>query len=93
MEKIDQILESLYDRVIEPMEAKPQLLDLFGVSGCFTIGAKIQITHCIHGHGYEIGEVVTIIDHEPDEQTSWLCESKNGQWYICEDEGFPVNNR
>ena len=29
MEKIDQILESLYDGVIEPMEAKEQLLDLF----------------------------------------------------------------
>jgi hypothetical protein len=33
MEKIDQILETLYDRVIEPMEAKEQLLDLFAVSG------------------------------------------------------------
>lgn len=33
MEKIDQILESLYDRVIEPLEAKEQLLLLFGVSG------------------------------------------------------------
>lgn len=32
MEKIDQILDSLYDRVIEPMEAKQQLLDLFAVS-------------------------------------------------------------
>ena len=32
MEKIDQILDSLYDRVIEPMEAKEQLLDLFSVS-------------------------------------------------------------
>jgi hypothetical protein len=31
MEKIDQILDSLYDRVIEPIEAKQQLLDLFGV--------------------------------------------------------------
>ena len=29
MEKIDQILDSLYDRVIEPMEVKEQLLDLF----------------------------------------------------------------
>ena len=29
MEKIDQILESLYDGVIEPMEIKEQLLDLF----------------------------------------------------------------
>ena len=33
MEKIDQILESLYGRVIEPIEAKQQLLDLFAVSG------------------------------------------------------------
>ena len=32
MEKIDQILDSLYDRVIEPIEAKEQLLDLFDVS-------------------------------------------------------------
>ena len=31
MEKIDQILDSLYDRVIEPMEAKQQVLDLFAI--------------------------------------------------------------
>ena len=31
MKKIDQILDSLYDRVIEPIEAKKQLLDLFTV--------------------------------------------------------------
>ena len=31
MDKIDQILESLYDRVIEPVEAEEQLLLLFGV--------------------------------------------------------------
>ncbi len=31
MEKIDQILDSLYDRVIEPVEAKEQLLLLFAV--------------------------------------------------------------
>jgi len=32
MEKIDQILDSLYNRVIEPIEAKEQLLLLFGIS-------------------------------------------------------------
>jgi hypothetical protein len=31
MEKIDQILDSLYDRVIEPCEAKEQLLGLFAI--------------------------------------------------------------
>ena len=34
MEKIDQILDSLYDRVIEPVEAKQRLLDLFAASSC-----------------------------------------------------------
>lgn len=87
------ILKKVKNGELTPQVAQKQLFVLFGVSGCFTIGARIQITHCIHGHEYEIGEVVTIIDHEPDERTSWLCESKNGQWYICEDEGFPVNNR
>jgi len=49
MEKIDQILDSLYDRVIEPMEAKEQLLDLFAVSGSFSqkdmenFGAKCML--------------------------------------------------
>ena len=37
MEKIDQILESLYDRVIEPVEAKEQLLLLFSVSSRYSL--------------------------------------------------------
>lgn len=37
MEKIDQILESLYDRVIEPVEAKEQLLRLFSVSSRYSL--------------------------------------------------------
>lgn len=45
MEKIDQILESLYDRVIEPIEAKQQLLDLFAVSGCLY---AFLYNSCIH---------------------------------------------
>ena len=44
MEKLDQILESLYDRVIEPLEAKEQLLLLFAVSGsCRIINDKTKI--------------------------------------------------
>lgn len=40
MEKIDQILESLYDRVIEPVEAKEQLLLLFDVNRSCSCGVK-----------------------------------------------------
>ena len=42
MEKIDQILESLYDRVIEPTEAKEQLLDLFAVSSRNLVSIEIK---------------------------------------------------
>jgi hypothetical protein len=44
MEKIDQILDSLYDRVIEPCEAKEQLLHLHDVSGSLTpFGESIKL--------------------------------------------------
>ena len=90
------ILEKVKNGELTPKVAQKQLFVLFGVSGCFTIGAKIQITKCIHGHEYEIGEVVTIIDHEEEnnQTTSWLCRNVHGkEWYINEEEGIPLNNR
>lgn len=42
MEKLDQILDSLYDRVIEPNEAKEQLLLLFGVSHFYSVGDVVK---------------------------------------------------
>lgn len=45
MEKIDQILDSLYNRVIEPTEAKEQLLeDLFDVIKQENINSPLLIT-------------------------------------------------
>ena len=90
------ILEKVKTGELTTQVAQEQLFVLFGVSGCFTIGAKIQITKCIHGHEYEIGEVVTVIDHEEEnnETTSWLCRNVHGkEWYINEEEGIPLNNR
>ena len=90
------ILQKVKNGELTPQVAQEQLFVLFGVSGCFTIGAKIQITKCIHGHEYEIGEVVTIIDHEEEDNqtTSWLCRNVHGtEWYINEEEGIPLNNR
>ena len=90
------ILQKVKNGELTPQVAQKQLFILFGVSCCFTIGAKIQITKCIHGHEYEIGEVVIIIDHEEEnnQTTSWLCRNVNGkEWYINEEEGVPLNNR
>ena len=90
------ILEKVKNGQLTMQVAQEQLFVLFGIIGCFTIGAKIQITKCIHGHEYEIGEVVTIIDHEEEnnQTTSWLCRNVHGkEWYINEDEGIPLNYR
>ncbi len=42
MGKIDQILDSLYDRLIEPIEAKQQVLVLFGANHCNLDELKIE---------------------------------------------------
>ena len=60
MEKIDQILESLYDRVIEPMEAKEQLLDLFVLSSRTLVPIEIKD---------ELQRRIGIIESETDDFT------------------------
>ena len=60
MEKIDQILESLYDRVIEPTEAKEQLLDLFAVSSRNLVLIEIKD---------ELQRRIGIIESETDDFT------------------------
>ena len=60
MEKIDQILESLYDRVIEPTEAKEQLLDLFAVSSRTLVPTEIKD---------ELQRRIGIIESETDDFT------------------------
>ena len=60
MEKIDQILESLYDRVIEPTEAKEQLLDLFAVSSRNLVSIEIKD---------ELQRRIGIIESETDDFT------------------------
>ena len=94
-EKTLQILTKVKNGELTPQIAQEQLFVLFGISGCFVIGARIQITRCIYGHEYEIGEVVTIIEHEEknNQTTSWLCRNVYGEeWYINEEEGIPLNN-
>ena len=67
-------------------EKKKQLL-IHGVSKSFASGAKVQITHCIKGHEFEIGEFAEIVDYHEDDL--WLAKSlerSKQQWYINEEE-------
>ncbi len=68
-------------------QKKLKLLGIGGVSKSFASGAKVQITHCIKGHEFEIGEIVEIVDYHKDDL--WLAKSlerSNQQWYINEEE-------
>lgn len=87
------ILEKVKNGQLTLQMAKEQLFVLFGVSNCFSIGTKVQITKCINGHEFEIGEIVTIINRENDDngEVMWLCRSARGkEWYIDEEEGIPL---
>lgn len=66
-------------------QAKLNLLTIPVVSKSFAVGVEVEITDCIKGHEFEIGEKVTIVEYDDN---MWICRNKKGiEWYINEDEG------
>ena len=64
-------------------EQSKQLL-IHGVSKSFAVGVDVEITDCIKGHEFHIGEKVTIVENDDN---MWICRNKKGiEWYINEDE-------
>lgn len=54
----------------------------------FKVGDKVKITNCVHGHGFEIGQVVVVVNRFGDDV---LAEDENGEsWYITEEEGVKI---
>jgi len=57
---------------------------IHSVSKSFAVGVEVEITDCIKGHEFEIGEKVTIVEYN---ENWWICRNKKGiEWYINEDE-------
>ena len=55
-----------------------------GVSKSFAVGVEVEITDCIKGHEFKIGEKVTIVEYDDN---MWICRNKKGiEWYINEEE-------
>lgn len=62
-------------------------LNIGDVSKPFIDGAEVQISDNTSGHGFATGEIVVVIDFEPN-YSQWLCEGDSGKrWYINEHEG------
>ena len=65
-------------------QAKLKLLGIPVVSKSFAVGVEVEITDCIKGHEFYIGEKVTIVEYDDN---MWVCRNKKGiEWYINEDE-------
>jgi hypothetical protein len=61
--------------------------DIQNVSKVFAPDARVKITENTSGHEFDIDEIVTIVDFEP-EHSQWRCMGKDGSmWYIGEHEG------
>lgn len=50
----------------------------------YKVGDKVKIVDCTHGHGYGIGDVVTIFKLDEEDQT-YQCDSGMG-WFVTSDE-------
>jgi hypothetical protein len=62
----------------------PELFTIHGVSKSFAVGVEVEITDCIKGHEFHIGEKVTIVENDDN---MWICRNKKGvEWCINEDE-------
>ena len=55
------------------------------------IAKYVKVLHCKAGHGFEIGELLYVIDKSEDEEC-WLCRNAKGlEWYLTEEEFIVVN--
>lgn len=66
------------------LEAKVKKLTIPVVSKSFAVGVEVEITDCIKGHEYHIGEKVKLVEFDDN---MWIARNKKGvEWYINEDE-------
>lgn len=66
-------------------------LNIADVRRSFAFGECVKVLHCLHGHEFEIGEIVCIVG-KSDYDDAWLCRNAKGvEWYLHDEEGEVVN--
>ena len=51
----------------------------------FKVGDKVRVTKCLHGHGFDIDEVVEIIHHNIS-HNDYECENNTDSWFLRDTE-------
>lgn len=85
LEWITHAQEEAMDMILY-LEKMKQNLKTDVVCEHFDIGKRVKINSCIHGHDFDIGQIVEIVDYEPSQTTSWLCTDGTNSWWIGEQE-------
>ena len=52
-------------------------------------GDSVRVIKCLSGHGFRIGEVVTLCN--VNKNFFWKCANENDIWYMKEEEFEPIN--
>lgn len=77
------VLNHKRDEVVSMLKKQ---LSIYNLIQSFAIGENVKVDRCIYGHEFELGQVVTIVEYEPSQTTSWLCSDGRNQWWLSEDE-------
>jgi hypothetical protein len=48
-------------------------------------GDVVRITRCVKGHGFNLGEVVTVVEFDKNSE-GWLCTNGQEYWWLDESE-------
>ena len=51
----------------------------------FKVGDKVRVTKCLHGHGFNINEIVEIIHHNISIE-DYECENSTDSWFLRDTE-------
>ena len=92
-EQVNKLIEKIENDSISHYdfnEVLDMLKDLLVSNKVFAIGQMIKVTSCIHGHEFELNDIVAIIDYEPSQTTQWLCSNGKRKWWLNEDEAIVI---
>ena len=67
-------------------EETTKALSKTNVSKSFSVGKVIEITKCIYGHQFNVGELVRIIKRDSLSEKIWLCTNTRSEYWVSERE-------
>ena len=75
--------------VIKGLELETLITKYTETTPAYKPGDSVRIIECINGHGFRIGEIVTLCSANGNQ--FWKSANEDDVWYIKEEEFEPIN--